>query len=1140
MRLASIKIAGFKSFVEPSKIPFPDQMTCVVGPNGCGKSNVIDAVRWVLGESSAKNLRGDAMTDVIFNGSTERKPVSQASVELLFDNTEGRLPGTLASRNQIAIKRLVTREGVSQYYLNGEKCRKRDITDIFLGTGLGPRSYAIIEQGMISRLIESKPQDLRIFLEEAAGVSKYKERRRETQTRLNSTRDNLERLLDLRNELENQLNVLTEQADKARIYTTAKSKERTLKAQICVLKWQSLQQKLLESEAKLSDIDEQIGFLIEAHTGHDDVISALKLAIEQANDLLNDAQHQEFQLRNKLARDEQDKIHKQAQKVQLIQRIDHLQKQFKQLDQDQLETKENYQDQQEQLALCQAELAEYEELVELSLAKYEEQKAQQDELYSAYQVSLGDNNGLLQEQQSLQSSLSSLEVKEARLTQQKLALCEQKAALTEQYAALETKLATFKFDEIQDKHEQVSNNLSELNKEVATAQKALAEKHTQMTEAEHQLQSLLTKRDALALVLNEHNDNSSSVADLLPSLIVGQDWHLAVEASLFNLRFAHRVEQLDQDLIQPQVWQQAMQVTIGSLAEKVFEGVYPSYFNLIAVVEDVNALNGNFWQGEFHFAVDSKGNLRGENWFLPCQFDRDNSLLVKHQLLKEIALSIPESELQLQSAQKTLTAQQSLVESLQSQQKELNSAFALIDRELTQSRAEYSFSEKRFDEINLQLNTVSNKQAELEAQLQLLSDNKTPLVTELEDIIKKQAESKERQTRFEAAYHNAKLVTRQLQTAFEGEKSQCHKVQLHLQTMQNQIVLSESKLNQFSTRYDELNEQLEEAKLTLEDVQMPLVELDETIAEQHLLLEQQIEQKQQKQLALEDAKEKLKQAESGIGSEQEKLESLKQIKQSIVLEQQGFQIKSEAALAPLAELNTQLKDVIADLPEDAKLTTLQGQLSKVSNEISQLGAINLAAIEEFDKASTRKNYLDQQYDDLVSALKTLESAIIKIDRETKQRFKATFDQVNSGLQDLFPKVFGGGSAYLELTSDDLLETGVAIMARPPGKKNATIHLLSGGEKALTALSLVFSIFQLNPAPFCMLDEVDAPLDDANVGRFCRLVEEMSQDVQFVYISHNKIAMEMAARLTGVTMAEPGVSRVVAVDIEKALEMSESA
>ncbi|WP_105171668.1 AAA family ATPase [Pseudoalteromonas sp. T1lg24] len=1140
MRLASIKLAGFKSFVEPSKIPFPDQMTCVVGPNGCGKSNVIDAVRWVLGESSAKNLRGDAMTDVIFNGSTERKPVSQASVELLFDNTEGRLPGTLASRNQIAIKRLVTREGVSQYYLNGEKCRKRDITDIFLGTGLGPRSYAIIEQGMISRLIESKPQDLRIFLEEAAGVSKYKERRRETQTRLNSTRDNLERLLDLRTELENQLNVLTEQAEKARTYTTAKAKERTLKAQICVLKWQALQQKLLESEEKLAQINEQIAFLSEAHSGHDDVISALKLAIEQANDMVNDAQHQEYQLRNKLARDEQDKVHKQSQKTQLSQRIAQLQTQYQQIQQEQQQTKQQFDDISEQVAFSNEALESTAEQLEISLHKYEEQKVQQETSYSAYQASLLENQTIIKEQTEQQKALSALNVKYAQLSEQQSACQQRQSQLKSERETLEQQLEAIDLTQAKTLVQQAEAECESANIQLQQAQDVLAQKHTAARKSEQTCNDLAAKQAALLTVVGENTQSQSGSPTLVSKLSVDKSWQVAVEASLFNLSHAHVSAQFDNECKTPSIWPQTHHCANGSLAEKITTGPIPQYFNAIAAVENIDTLEDDFWSGPFLFAVDQRGDLRGANWCIPCEFDSESSHIVKHQLLKDIEKAIPAAQSELESAQKALTAEQKKVDELRVVSTQKQHALSSLMQLLTQKQAEHNFASERLAAIAKQCDETQNELAALVTQLDAVGNEQAPLTAQLTKAETRLSDLKQQQESLEADYHNAKLVTRQLQNAYENEKNQHHKQQLHLESVKNQAALCESKLGQFSSRFSELNEQLEEAKFTLEDIQLPLVELDEAIAEQHLMLEALIEQKSQKQRNLDDAKEKLKQAESGIGTEQQKLDNLKQQRQNIILEQQGFQLKSEAALSPLAELNTQLKDVIATLPEDAKLNSLQSQLNKVSSDIAGLGAINLAAIEEFDKAFERKNYLDQQYDDLISALDTLETAIVKIDRETKQRFKATFDQVNNGLQNLFPKVFGGGSAYLELTSDDLLETGVAIMARPPGKKNATIHLLSGGEKALTALSLVFSIFQLNPAPFCMLDEVDAPLDDANVGRFCRLVEEMSQDVQFVYISHNKIAMEMAARLTGVTMAEPGVSRVVAVDIEKALEMSESA
>jgi chromosome segregation protein len=432
-----------------------------------------------------------------------------------------------------------------------------------------------------------------------------------------------------------------------------------------------------------------------------------------------------------------------------------------------------------------------------------------------------------------------------------------------------------------------------------------------------------------------------------------------------------------------------------------------------------------------------------------------------------------------------------------------------------------------------QLKTVDHQLTHIENEI-------APLQTQFDDKNEQLSQIKNKQSDSEQNYHQAVSQTQRLQEQYDEQKSQHHSLQLQLTTLKNQQAICDNDLEQANKQRADNTAQQNELTLQLEEAEMPLLELDELIVLQHESLEVLLEEKEQKRRLLDVAKDNLHNAEKNIANEQGNLDKLTQQKQQAELDKQSFLLKSEAALAPLAELNRPLKEVLDELPQDTKLTHLQAMLSRTSSEIAGLGAINLAAVEEFDKASERKVYLDQQYDDLTTALSTLETAITKIDRETKQRFKGTFDQINAGLQNLFPKVFGGGHAYLELTSDDLLDTGVTIMARPPGKKNATIHLLSGGEKALTALSLVFSIFQLNPAPFCMLDEVDAPLDDANVGRFCRLVDEMSHDVQFIYISHNKISMEMAGRLTGVTMAEPGVSRVVAVDIEKALEMTQTA
>lgn len=1137
MRLSSIKLAGFKSFVEPSKIPFPDQMTCVVGPNGCGKSNVIDAVRWVLGESSAKNLRGDAMTDVIFNGSTTRKPISQASVELIFDNTQDRLPGTLASRNTIAIKRLVTREGVSQYFINGDKCRKRDITDIFLGTGLGPRSYAIIEQGMISRLIESKPQDLRIFLEEAAGVSKYKERRRETQTRLNSTRDNLERLLDLRTELESQLAVLTEQAEKASIYTKKKAEERTLKGQITVLKWQAFQQKLLESEEKLKDVDEQIAFFMSAHTGHDDVISALKLAIEQASDSLGDVQHQEYQLRNQLARTEQDKIHKQSQKAQLVNQTAQLNQQISTLTQTKAQTKEKIADFDIQLATCQETLTDCEEKREVSLCRLEEHKLLQDDLYSQYQHTnerLSDaKEAIYVHEKEIQSAQHAITHNEQKIKE----WLTQLSRLESELKTIDIARLTDELSELQTTHSEIQHQINELYASQAEKESEYSDLKLQFAAKQHEKNTVKAKISALEVVLHQEEDQGGE--SLLVQITASATWLIAIETSLNRLTTATVAKHYNNALSHAHLWPSTQAAKAKSLAAHIEKGAYPALFNVIAAIDNDVVPDDALWQSGFIMAVNQQGDMFGENWFIPSNCDEKSSLLVKHQTLKSLHIALPELEVACEDLQQKLSVTKQQIEQGVETLRERQGQRLQIERNVSAKQTEHDFLSKQFEKLCTQQRALKNQIDETNVVLESRYQALEPLSEALEKAQTTLNTLKDETQETEQQYHNAKLVTRQLQEQYEQDNSHFHKLQLHTEALKNQQSLTVSEHRQIDEQLLSKHDLLEEIAASLEEVMLPLAELDEVILQSHEALEAILQVKSQKQVLLESEKQRLKETESNIGVEQKKLDELKGKKQALVLEQQSYQLKSDASLAPLSELNANLKEVIASLPDNAKQASLQAKLNQVSQEIAALGPINLAAIDEFEKASERKNYLDQQYDDLTSALDTLETAIIKIDRETKQRFKTTFDQVNEGLQHLFPKVFGGGSAYLALTSDDLLDTGVAIMARPPGKKNATIHLLSGGEKALTALSLVFAIFQLNPSPFCMLDEVDAPLDDANVVRFCRLVEEMSKDVQFIYISHNKIAMEMAARLTGVTMAEPGVSRVVAVDIEKALEMSES-
>ncbi|MFU2509420.1 chromosome segregation SMC family protein [Pseudoalteromonas sp. ASV78] len=1129
MRLSTIKLAGFKSFVEPTKIPFPDQMTCVVGPNGCGKSNVIDAVRWVLGESSAKNLRGDAMTDVIFNGSTNRKPISQASVELIFDNTQGHLPNTFADRNQVAIKRLVTRDGQSLYFLNGSKCRKRDITDIFLGTGLGPRSYAIIEQGMISRLIESKPADLRVFLEEAAGVSKYKERRRETQTRIKSTRENLERLLDVRQELQAQVDKLAVQSVEAKKYRELKAQERTLKGQLAVLKWQKLHQQQVTKADKMAQLNEQISFFKTAHSGHDDVLASLENQVQHQLEKLNDAQQAQHKTHTELTRAEQQQISLKQQQQAFNHNL--LKQQQLQLQNQQLQQQQKDHTDEQQNALQEAiqhTLICTEQVTEMAetVAQLHTEKEQNGADWQAINEQFQTINAQYSQQQNIAE----------QYTQNLQYIENQQTALLSESAELAD-------NPIAEQLTQQQQLMQSLTQELAAKQSALNKVQSNVQQAQTVLRS---SQDTQQTLTQQHNENKAKIAGL--NVMLGDtkeqtDGNLLAQLVVRN-GYEHLVEQALQGLEQLNVtavatpngiWPTVETAPEGSLATFIEQGVYPDLLHRIKYKDDFNHndLVDQYWLA----VIDSEGNIHGRNWQQHASKSADNSLLVKHKQLLEATQLTAQLSVELAIQSNKLTTQQQVCEQLHVQREELKAAVHQLAQQVASGSTRRDMLKEQLQQFQNQQHKLQTKLAQLDVEYTSIENKLTAQQQYIAQLAKQRDEITDRLNAAQLQQQQSDEQFKHANAQLEQYKTRAHQATLNEQKARSECQLSDTKLQHAITASESAREAVMELTAQIEELVMPL----EEVAEQILRL---LEQNQQSdielknlQTALSEAKTALTDKQTTLKASQAEMTQLQEQLQQHALEEQSLLVKAQAALEPLDELQQNLKQVLAQLPENANINTHQGQLNKVAQSLGELGAVNLAAIDEFEQAQQRSQYLDAQVEDLTKALTTLEGAIGKIDRETKTRFKATFDQVNRDFAQLFPKVFGGGSAYLELTSDDLLESGVSIMARPPGKKNSTIHLLSGGEKALTALSLVFSIFRLNPAPFCMLDEVDAPLDDANVGRFCRLVEEMSQSVQFIYISHNKIAMEMAGRLTGVTMAEPGVSRVVAVDIEQAVQMA---
>lgn len=1157
MRLNYIKLAGFKSFVDSTKVPFPEQMTCVVGPNGCGKSNVIDAVRWVLGESSAKNLRGDAMTDVIFNGSNSRKPVSRASVELVFDNSEGRLQGEYASYQEISVKRLVTRDGQSSYFLNGSKCRRRDITDLFLGTGLGPRSYAIIEQGMISRLIESRPQELRVFIEEAAGISKYKERRKDSENRMRRTRENLERLTDVRDELGTQLAKLQRQAAAAQRYKTLKAEERTLKAQLQALRWLHYQQQCDRVEAQLRDEQTELERWIAEQRGSERGQTELRERQAQLKADFDKAQQAFYQCNNDITRIEQSIQHQRQLADQRRRDLDEAMLQLEQL-RSQLEEEsveaeliaETLLQLEPEFELKQAELEEASE----RLLEFEDTLQNRQQEADALAQRMRDKNQRIQVGQTELAGMDSL--------QQRLDV---------QYQQAQTRLAQLQQQNLQAEQAQLRAILSESEQQLQETEQAhqTAKQHSLQQAAEletlsveiHQLNShrqqvsgriasfeqlLASAEPAQQPALDTWLQGQAHAPSLLQLLDVDKRWQNAVEAVAGALLHAPVLRQAEFATVLKAPLTQGGLLHLTEIAEPAPEkslatrlsgdAAHLHLFRHVALVADGEEAAELFAQQAYLMAVDQAGRLYTPDG-IQQPTDSADSVLAWQQNLQQLQSDYAQLEQQSSALEQR---QRELREKKQHSETELERVAEQLrnrQQQVLEQRTELQSLQQRLEHQQQERDELEQSVEELSLTLAEQEERKLALEDELDSL---RIELSDQEPAEQVQQQQLSQARQQLQAVRDQQQVMQQDV-YQLQLKQQQAQQSQAHLQRSMQRSSSTEETLRERIAGLQGQQQDedTAEQQEELAEALARREDAEAEKQAFADALAEVDGELNVLNSGQQGVQQKIEQQREQVEASKLELAASRERGHSLLEGLQETGYALKEVLETMPDDADESEWQQRLDKIARSLQQLGAINLAAIEEAQAQAERKAYLDSQYDDLNESLALLEDAIKKIDKETRQRFRKTFDQVNSDLSQLFPKVFGGGSAYLALTDDDLLETGVTIMARPPGKKNSTIHLLSGGEKALTALSLVFAIFRLNPAPFCMLDEVDAPLDDANVGRFCRLVQEMSESVQFIYISHNKIAMEMATHLAGVTMQEPGVSRLVAVDVDEAVALADA-
>ncbi len=1166
MRLKCIKLAGFKSFVDPTTVSFPSNLGAVVGPNGCGKSNIIDAVRWVMGESSAKHLRGESMSDVIFNGSGGRKPVGQASIELVFDNTESSLGGEYASYAEISVKRKVTRDGMSNYFLNGNKCRRRDITDIFLGTGLGPRSYAIIEQGMISNLIEAKPDELRVYIEEAAGISKYKERRRDTENRMRRTQENLERLTDIRDELGRQLNRLQRQARAAEKYAEFKKEERRAKAELQALRWQSLAGQSDQEKKKIAEAEVGVEALVAERSACDTTLEKLRSEYTDTGDAFNEAQGHYYSVGGEVSR--------------LEQAIQHAQDRARELQQDLEQTEKNYAESAQHLKTDrQREQALAAELEQVSPELRQASQAQQVSAETLQQAEAAMNDW---QQAWDEFNHSAIEPrKQADVQQSRIQHLEQMLRrLAERMDKLTQELQTLSESPVQDEINQLQSSLKTADDEVEQLQAQVSELVSgldvsrnrsqqvakQLDETRTALQTMLGRRASLQALqqaaLGSDGEQQRWLSDnklgssprLAQTLKVKEGWETAVETVLGSFLQAVCVDDVgafsdalthfnkgELLLVDGAAGVATENSKFTQLSQQV-EGEYSAdLFAGIHIADDLTqALTMRRQLKPGQSVVTPEGVWLGPTWLrVVREKDASAGVLKRKQELARLADEVAEKEAQIEqlSSQKQTFDDQlrraeqereTLARSLSEQQKvsaEIRSQLSASKVQMDQfaqrrQRAETELAEAREQQVQETANLAQARELLQQAIDTMDSDSQRR-----EELL---AQRDKTRTELDAARQKART-----------DRDHSHELAMRERSITTQLQSLRSSIDRLVVQVERLEQRRSQLQASAHQDEDPVKELSEQL-EQQLELRLRAEQKlAAMRREVEAIEQRMRESEKQRSGLEMKIQDQRSALEKQRLHAQELATRCKTILEQITEHNFDLQILLAELPEEATQDEWQQKLDAVGKRIERLGPINLAAIEEFKIEQERKIYLDAQNDELLDALKTLEEAIRKIDRETRTRFKETFDKINSSLQELFPKLFGGGHAYLELTGEDLLDTGVAIMARPPGKKNTTIHLLSGGEKALTAIALVFSIFRLNPAPFCMLDEVDAPLDDANVGRYARMVEAMSDTVQFIYITHNKIAMEMAHQLIGVTMHEPGVSRLVTVDVNQAAELAEA-
>lgn len=1164
MRLTKLKLAGFKSFVDPTTVSLPGQLVGVVGPNGCGKSNIMDAVRWVLGESKASELRGESMMDVIFNGSTNRKPVSRASVELIFDNSLGRAMGQWSQYAELSVKRVLTRQGQSDYFINNLKVRRKDITDLFLGTGLGPRAYAIIGQGMISRIIEARPDDLRVFLEEAAGVTRYKERRKETQGRLEDTRENLLRVEDIREELGHQIERLASQAEVARRYH-ALNEQLVQKQQLLWLlkkrEAEAERQRLaLDVERTTTELEAQSAALRETEARAEET----REAHFAAGDALHNAQSEMYAANAEVARLEAEIRHRRESRSQLEARLVQLEDELAHWTQNAEKLAEDRQKWEETQEITRLRVEEAEERLhaQMNLApQVEEDHAQALEELQRLKTRTTNGEQKLEVEQThkahAQRSLQAIIQRRERLRDETFGEAPDEMALAEKEEELELLREELAGDQehlqqlqeempqLEARRKAVQGELQRLERELAAGQARRA--------ALEQMQAKTAGSGKLPEWLQRHG--LAEAPALWQQIHVEAGWEEAVEAVLRERLSAIACD----DPARLAEWLHdrpdgRLAVMLGGAGT---DAVAPDSLLARVRCDDARVRSALAdWLGGVLAAETLAEALALRDSLAPAGavVTRGGDLLTRSSLTffapDQGEHGLLERQREIEALAEGIALAEEKSENLREQAEMFDEQYADKQEEIDETRQYVTDRQQRVHHVQLEVLKLSQALARYNEQKERIAEQLAELAEEEEGEREREMAADERIEEIRDGLSRIRVLVAGAQSRLD----ECERA-VRAERERNADLDRALREAQFSAR--EADGKLQDifAQQALAQRELTRIERDRAACADQVeaapadVMEEQLQQALATRVAAEQAlagkRDALEAATNALRGLEEQRMKIEQGLEPLRTRIGDLKLKEQAAALNAEQFAMQLLEAGADeaallpLLGEARPSSLQGEITRLGNAIAELGAVNLAALQELETATERKGYLDMQAADLNEAMETLENAIRRIDRETRDLLKNTFDTVNSHFGKLFPELFGGGRAELVMTGEEILDAGVQVIAQPPGKKNSTIHLLSGGEKALTAIALVFSMFQLNPAPFCLLDEVDAPLDDSNTERFCSMVKKMSGATQFLFISHNKIAMEMAEQLVGVTMQESGVSRVVEVDIEEALKMRDA-